>query len=97
MEHTIIEMRSVTAASSKFLTFTLIDPSRNPKQMHTSTDLDVGSDKYSVILPTYNERKNLPILTWLLAKTFETACVRSKSVTNVVWKLIEVIVVCNGR
>ncbi|KLO05963.1 glycosyltransferase family 2 protein [Schizopora paradoxa] len=26
--------------------------------------------KYSVILPTYNERKNLPIITWLLAKTF---------------------------
>lgn len=29
------------------------------------------SDKYSVILPTYNERKNLPVITWLLAKTFE--------------------------
>jgi dolichol-phosphate mannosyltransferase len=28
-------------------------------------------DKYSVILPTYNERKNLPIITWLLAKMFE--------------------------
>ena len=28
------------------------------------------SNKYSVILPTYNERKNLPIVTWLLAKTF---------------------------
>ncbi|KAK7468400.1 dolichol-P-mannose synthesis [Stygiomarasmius scandens] len=27
--------------------------------------------KYSVILPTYNERKNLPIIVWLLAKTFE--------------------------
>jgi len=26
--------------------------------------------KYSVILPTYNERKNLPIVIWLLAKTF---------------------------
>jgi dolichol-phosphate mannosyltransferase len=26
--------------------------------------------KYSVILPTYNERKNLPIIIWLLAKTF---------------------------
>ncbi|KAK8869833.1 hypothetical protein IAR55_000401 [Kwoniella newhampshirensis] len=31
-----------------------------------------GSDKYSVILPTYNERKNLPVIVWLLAKTFET-------------------------
>ena len=28
-------------------------------------------DKYSVLLPTYNERRNLPIITWLLAKTFE--------------------------
>lgn len=28
------------------------------------------ADKYSVILPTYNERKNLPILVYLLAKTF---------------------------
>ncbi|KAG8900368.1 dolichol-P-mannose synthesis [Tulasnella sp. 417] len=26
--------------------------------------------KYSVILPTYNERKNLPIIIWLIAKTF---------------------------
>jgi dolichol-phosphate mannosyltransferase len=27
-------------------------------------------NKYSVILPTYNERKNLPIITWLLNRTF---------------------------
>ncbi|KAF9261095.1 glycosyltransferase family 2 protein [Marasmius fiardii PR-910] len=27
--------------------------------------------KYSVILPTYNERKNLPIIIWLLSKMFE--------------------------
>ncbi|KAJ6560994.1 glycosyltransferase family 2 protein [Mycena sp. CBHHK59/15] len=27
--------------------------------------------KYSVILPTYNERKNLPIIVWLLANVFE--------------------------
>ncbi|EEA27166.1 dolichol-P-mannose synthesis [Talaromyces marneffei ATCC 18224] len=27
-------------------------------------------DKYSVILPTYNERKNLPIICWLIEKTF---------------------------
>lgn len=31
--------------------------------------------RYSVILPTYNERKNLPIITWLLARTFEEKCV----------------------
>jgi hypothetical protein len=28
------------------------------------------ADKYSVILPTYNERRNLPIITWLLNRTF---------------------------
>ncbi|KAF2225632.1 mannose phospho-dolichol synthase [Elsinoe ampelina] len=27
-------------------------------------------NKYSILLPTYNERKNLPIITWLLNKTF---------------------------
>jgi len=25
---------------------------------------------YSVILPTFNERQNLPIITWLLNRTF---------------------------
>jgi dolichol-phosphate mannosyltransferase len=29
-----------------------------------------SKDKYSVILPTYNERKNLPIIVWLLNDTF---------------------------
>ncbi|KAG8885536.1 dolichol-P-mannose synthesis [Tulasnella sp. 403] len=29
-----------------------------------------STSKYSVILPTYNERKNLPIIIWLIAKTF---------------------------
>ncbi|KAJ2462752.1 dolichol-P-mannose synthesis [Coemansia sp. RSA 2322] len=28
-------------------------------------------NKYSVLLPTYNERDNLPIITWLLVKTFQ--------------------------
>ncbi|KAL8996825.1 MAG: hypothetical protein Q9188_006474 [Gyalolechia gomerana] len=27
-------------------------------------------DKYTVILPTYNERRNLPIIVWLLNRTF---------------------------
>ncbi|CAH6720315.1 dolichol-phosphate mannosyltransferase [[Candida] jaroonii] len=30
-------------------------------------------DKYSVILPTYNEKKNLPILIYLLSKSFKEA------------------------
>lgn len=27
-------------------------------------------NKYSVLLPTYNERRNLPIIAWLLNRTF---------------------------
>eukprot|EP00794_Sanderia_malayensis_P018752 gene18750-20643_t len=27
-------------------------------------------DKYSVLLPTYNEKENLPLIIWLLVKTF---------------------------
>ncbi|KTF87923.1 hypothetical protein cypCar_00005591 [Cyprinus carpio] len=30
----------------------------------------VQSDKYSVLLPTYNERENLPLIVWLLVKYF---------------------------
>lgn len=26
------------------------------------------SDKYSILLPTYNERENLPIIVWLIIK-----------------------------
>ena len=29
-----------------------------------------SGEKYSVILPTFNERKNLPIVAWLLNRTF---------------------------
>lgn len=32
-------------------------------------------DKYSIILPTYNERRNLPIMAWLLNRTFTEAYV----------------------
>jgi hypothetical protein len=40
-----------------------------PPYLHMHT-IDMPNDKYSVILPTYNERRNLPIIIWLLAKTF---------------------------
>ncbi|KAM8947688.1 dolichol-phosphate mannosyltransferase subunit 1 [Pelodytes ibericus] len=30
-----------------------------------------GEDKYSVLLPTYNERENLPLIIWLLVKYFQ--------------------------
>ncbi|XP_072014365.1 dolichol-phosphate mannosyltransferase subunit 1-like [Amphiura filiformis] len=28
-------------------------------------------EKYSILLPTYNERENLPLIVWLLVKSFE--------------------------
>ncbi len=28
----------------------------------------MDTDKYSIILPTYNERENLPLITWLIVK-----------------------------
>ncbi|XP_042217232.1 dolichol-phosphate mannosyltransferase subunit 1-like [Homarus americanus] len=31
----------------------------------------MADDKYSVLLPTYNEKDNLPIIIWLLCKYFE--------------------------
>ena len=34
------------------------------------TKKTAGKDLYSVILPTFNERQNLPIITWLLNRTF---------------------------
>ncbi|KAG8166872.1 hypothetical protein KVR01_002561 [Diaporthe batatas] len=39
-----------------------------------------NKDVYSVILPTFNERQNLPIITWLLQRTF--------SENNLDWELI---------
>ncbi|GJJ13852.1 hypothetical protein Clacol_008109 [Clathrus columnatus] len=35
------------------------------------TQISSTNHKYSVILPTYNERKNLPIIVWLLARVFQ--------------------------
>jgi dolichol-phosphate mannosyltransferase len=48
----------------------------NPFASPVSLDMQgqyntLDTHKYSVILPTYNERKNLPIIVWLLAKVFE--------------------------
>ncbi|KAI0852808.1 family 2 glycosyltransferase [Daldinia vernicosa] len=44
------------------------------------TKATATKDKYSVILPTYNERRNLPIITWLLNRTFTE--------NNLDWELI---------
>ncbi|CAE6497555.1 unnamed protein product [Rhizoctonia solani] len=43
---------------------------------------NLNTYKYSVILPTYNERKNLPVIVWLLAKTFNEH--------NIAWEIIVV-------
>jgi hypothetical protein len=42
------------------------------------TDSIISSHKYSVILPTYNERKNLPVIVWLLAQTFTSQLVTAE-------------------
>ena len=31
--------------------------------------------KYSVLLPTYNERENIALIVWLLVEVFEEKCV----------------------
>eukprot|EP01120_Amphizonella_sp_Union-15-10_P006886 TRINITY_DN2276_c0_g1_i1.p1 TRINITY_DN2276_c0_g1~~TRINITY_DN2276_c0_g1_i1.p1 ORF type:complete len:240 (+),score=41.95 TRINITY_DN2276_c0_g1_i1:76-795(+) len=31
------------------------------------------SDKYSILLPTYNERQNLPLIIWLIVEAFKTS------------------------
>ncbi|OMH78655.1 Dolichol-phosphate mannosyltransferase subunit 1 [Zancudomyces culisetae] len=36
-----------------------------------TNDLTMEGNKYSVLLPTYNERDNLPIIVTMLAKTFD--------------------------
>ncbi|KAI9511323.1 glycosyltransferase family 2 protein [Russula earlei] len=41
-----------------------------------------NTHKYSVILPTYKERKNLPIIIWLLAKVFDE--------NDIAWEVIVV-------
>ena len=35
--------------------------------------------KYSILLPTYNEKENLPIITWLIVDAFTKSYVFSPS------------------
>ena len=39
-------------------------------------------NKYSVLLPTYNERRNLPIIVWLLEQTFKKEYVQNNTLPN---------------
>jgi len=34
---------------------------------------------YSVLLPTYNERENLPLMVFMLDKVFTAKCVRARA------------------
>ena len=53
-----------------------MNPYESPPARTMQGSFDSGNThKYSVILPTYNERKNLPIIVWLLNKTFTEKCV----------------------
>ncbi|XP_011848611.1 PREDICTED: dolichol-phosphate mannosyltransferase subunit 1 isoform X3 [Mandrillus leucophaeus] len=42
-------------------------PPRSRRQLEVRSP---RRDKYSVLLPTYNERENLPLIVWLLVKSF---------------------------
>ncbi|CAD0108313.1 unnamed protein product, partial [Aureobasidium uvarum] len=50
-----------------------------PQQLPIFINMAVRN-KYSVLLPTYNERRNLPIIAWLLNRTFTE--------NNLDWELI---------
>ncbi|RUP44046.1 hypothetical protein BC936DRAFT_150017 [Jimgerdemannia flammicorona] len=53
---------------------TLTSPHVPNHTPHPHTDFATMAsteDKYSVLLPTYNERENLPIIVYLLVKTFK--------------------------
>lgn len=52
--------------------------SSNPTTSCQHLTMAPSKNTYSVILPTFNERQNLPIITWLLQRTFtEKYIVRS--------------------
>ncbi|KAI1305145.1 dolichol-P-mannose synthesis [Mortierella claussenii] len=47
-------------------------PTLLPYHHHSHSNNMTGQHhKYSVLLPTYNERDNLPVIVWLLTKTFQ--------------------------
>ncbi|XP_021565986.1 dolichol-phosphate mannosyltransferase subunit 1 isoform X2 [Carlito syrichta] len=48
-----------------------LELSRSPLRSRREPEVcSAGQDKYSVLLPTYNERENLPLIVWLLVKSF---------------------------
>ncbi len=69
---------SLTAQTTSLITHaplqpfaTLLEPTKPPHSAPSHfTMAPKSKDKYSILLPTYNERRNLPIITWLLNRTF---------------------------
>lgn len=53
----------------------LINQITGPLTLITNNIMAGSKHKYSVLLPTYNERRNLPIITWLLQDMFTKKCV----------------------
>ena len=53
---------------------------------YTSPPLSMNMHKYSVILPTYNERKNLPIIVWLLEQTFTKKYGIDRRGNSLIWR-----------
>ncbi|KAJ3177524.1 dolichol-P-mannose synthesis [Irineochytrium annulatum] len=53
------------------------DPLPSPQLGSGSATIDImpgnATHKYSILLPTYNERQNLPIITWMLVKEMTEA------------------------
>lgn len=45
------------------------------RRQDIKTTTTMAPPKYSVLLPTYNERENLPLIVWLLEKAFREKCV----------------------
>ena len=45
------------------------------RNMSASSSSGGQADLYSIVLPTYNERENLPLCVWLIDKVFREMCV----------------------
>ena len=54
-------------------------------------------DKYTVLLPTYNERENLPLIVWLLVREFKNAFVPDSCFTWLPFSINSRICVCSER
>lgn len=66
-EYALLHINSI----DNFTPLTTLVEGRNTLLWHFIRTSSMSSkEKYTVILPTYNERRNLPIIIWLLERTF---------------------------